>query len=333
MLASIAAILPHSIKTMISRLPSSIMAILEEIRIREQRPLEIIYGGSYAFVTADGSAVQDPHQAYKASKQECLKLLDLLTNHSVYALEEELKRGFITIAGGHRVGLAGRAVTERGKVKLIREINAFNIRIARPVTGCAEHVLPQLRDEQHRTLHHTLIISPPQMGKTTLIRDLSRLVSSGLWGNDRPNWTGRKVGIVDERSEIAALLHGVPQFDVGPRTDVLDRCPKAEGMMMMIRSLSPEVLVVDEIGVWEDAEAVKEAANAGIRVLATAHGESLDQIRSRPMFAKLMEDHTFDRYVVIKRSSAGLRQQDVYDANGRLLSFASAVYERRKVRL
>lgn len=320
MLEAIAEILPHTIKRIISRLPPSITHILEEIRIREHRPMEIIYGGSYAFVTADGMAVQDPHKAYAATREECLKLLDLLTNHSVYTLEEELKRGFITIAGGHRVGLAGRTVTEHGKVKLIREISAFNIRIARPVRGCGETVLPLLRDEQQRTLHHTLVISPPQMGKTTLIRDLSRLISAGIWGRDRPDWTGRKVGIVDERSELAASLHGVPQFDIGPRTDVLDRCPKAEGMMMMIRSLSPEVLVVDEIGVWEDAEAVKEAANAGIRVLATAHGETLEQIRHRPMFAKLMQDQTFARYVVLKRTSSGLRLKQVYNANGRLLS-------------
>lgn len=328
MLESIAAILPHSIKRVIRQLPASTTEVLEEIRIREQRPLEIIYGGKYAFVTTNGLTVQDPHQAYVVSREECVKLLDLLTDHSVYTLEEELKQGFITIAGGHRVGLAGRTVLENGKVKFIREISAFNIRIARPITGFGEAIIPWLRDDQLQTLHHTLILSPPQSGKTTLIRDLARLISSGIWGRDRPHWKARKVGIVDERSELAASLHGVPQFNVGPRTDILDRCPKAEGMMMMIRSLSPEVLVVDEIGIWQDAEAIREAVNAGIRVLATAHAENLDQLRKRPMFEKLLQARTFSRYVTIKRSFSGLRWMQVFDADGKLLSAISQ--EQRK---
>lgn len=330
MLNTIAEILPQQTKSIINRLPASIVQELEEIRIRELRPMEIVYGGKYAFVTAEGLTVMDPAQAYAATKEECLKLLDLLTNHSVYTLEEELRQGFITIYGGHRVGLAGRTVTEGGKVKLLREISSFNIRIARPVAGCGESVLPLLRDELQKTIHHTLVISPPQRGKTTLIRDLSRLISSGIWGRDRPRWSGRKVGIVDERSEVAASLHGVPQFDVGPRTDVLDRCPKAEGMMMMIRSLSPEILVVDEIGTWADAEAVKEAVNAGIRVLATAHGENIEQIRQRPIFAELMRGHTFHRYVVLNQDASGRRFNKVYNASGHPLT-SSTLVKRKEI--
>ncbi len=126
-----------------------------------------------------------------------------------------------------------------------------------------------------RSIHHTLIISPPQQGKTTLIRDLARLISRGEWGANNVSTSGKKVGVVDERSELAACVKGVPRFDLGPRTDVMDGCPKAEGMMMMIRSLSPDVLIVDEIGRPEDADAIHEAVHTGIRVVATAHGAEL----------------------------------------------------------
>lgn len=175
-------------------------------------------------------------------------------------MEEELRKGFITIPGGHRIGLAGRTVLSGGGVEHLRDITGFNVRIAREVPGIADGVLPYLLDKGRQRMMHTLILSPPQHGKTTLLRDLARQISLGELGKREGIRPGLKVGIVDERSEIAGSRRGVPAFDVGPRTDVLDGCPKAEGMMMMIRSLSPDVLIADEIGRPEDAEAVTEPA-------------------------------------------------------------------------
>jgi stage III sporulation protein AA len=307
--------MPKLIKAAIHQLSDDVQSTLEEIRIREERPLEIVYKGQYGFVTALGKVSRNPQEAIHPTREDCAKLLDALTNHSVYSYEEELKRGFITIAGGHRVGLAGRTVLELGRVKHIRNISSFNIRIAREVLDCGKQVLPALLDLKQQRLHHTLIISPPQKGKTTLIRDLARLISYGYWGV-RTNLQGLKVGIVDERSELAACITGVPTFDLGPRTDVLDGCPKAEGMMMMIRAMSPEVIVVDEIGREEDATAILEALHAGIRVIASAHGLNLEDISKRPVMKELIANQVFSRYVILHNKGGTPAVQAIYDNRG-----------------
>jgi stage III sporulation protein AA len=326
MLDSIMQILPSSLRYLLSQLTREVHAELEEIRIREARPLEIGFNGKYAFLNAAGQLVQHEQEAYKPSHEECTALLELLTNHSLYTFEEELKRGFITITGGHRVGLAGRTILEQGQVKQIRDVSSFNLRVAREVQGVARPVLPFLIDPEGCSIHHTLIISPPQQGKTTLIRDLARLISSGDWGTgiEMASRRGVKVGIVDERSELAACVKGVPRFDLGPRTDVMDGCPKAEGMMMMIRALSPEVLIVDEIGRQEDALAIREALHAGIRVIATAHGTNLDDVQRRPVLKELAEEHVFTRYVVLGRRRGDRASFRVLDSHGRPLQNHSA---------
>jgi stage III sporulation protein AA len=305
-----------------------IMQNIQEIRIREQRPLEIGMGQRYSFVSQSGGLCEAPAMAYRPTRDDCAVLLEMLTQHSLYTFEEELRRGFITVAGGHRVGLAGRTVLEQGKVKLLKDISSFNIRIAREHTGCAAKLLPYVTDASSEDgIHHTLIVSPPQQGKTTLIRDLARLLSSGIaaWEDSLPSTLalrlkrGYKVGIVDERSEIAACARGVPRFDLGPRTDVLDGCPKAEGMMMMIRSMSPELLIVDEIGRPEDAAAIHEAIHAGIRVIATAHGYNYADVSRRPVLKELLRDEVFTRIVVLGKHPVTGSLEGVYDALGHAL--------------
>jgi stage III sporulation protein AA len=295
--------LPHSIKLMMAKLPPSVLDELEEIRIRENRPLEVGYGGRTAFVGPDGTLSIDHRPGYRPSREDCKALLEKLTDHSLYAVEEELRRGYVTVAGGHRIGLAGRTVLEGGVVRHLRDVTGFNVRIARARTGCAAKLLPELLDLPARTVRHTLLVSAPQQGKTTMLRDLARAVSAGEWNHPSSvHWSGRKVGVVDERSEIAACERGVPSFDLGPRSDVLDACPKAEGMMMLIRSMSPEVLVVDEIGRMEDAEALREALHAGVRVLATAHASDLADVFRRPVLALLAREGMFGAYAVLSRS-------------------------------
>jgi stage III sporulation protein AA len=309
--------LPATLRRVLERLPEHEWQQTEEIRIRRNRPLEWIGGGNSRFLTADGIWTEQPEAAYKPGSDDCSSLLDLLTRHSLYSYEEELKRGFITAAGGHRVGLAGKAVLEHGRVRLLRDISGFNIRLARERPGVAMPVLPLLYDPVEKELAHTLIVSPPQQGKTTLLRDLARLLSTGGWNEGGRKAKGRKIGIVDERSEIAGCMDGTPRYDVGPRTDVLDGCPKAEGMMMMIRSMSPEVLIVDEIGRPEDAVAIEEALHAGIRVIATAHGRNPEDAGRRPVLRGLMEAQVFGRYVVPRRNSQTGLTYAVYDTEGR----------------
>lgn len=315
----ILAFLPPRIRGILERLPGKAAERLEEIRIREARPLEVVVEGESRFVGADGTMVPDYDRAYRPSKEDGLKLLDLLTGHSLYTFEEELRRGYITIAGGHRVGLAGKTVLERGEVRHIRDIGSFNIRVARAIPGLARTLLPEIWDESAGNVHQTLLISPPRQGKTTLLRDLARLISSGA-GEGRLRQAGLRVGIVDERSEIAASVKGVPAFDVGPRTDVLDGCPKAEGMMMMIRSMSPEVLVVDEIGRQEDAAALQEALHAGVRVIATAHGRDAADVRGRPVMRRMLEEGVFSRLVELSRTGHAGTRFTIRDGTGRKLA-------------
>lgn len=271
---------------------------IEEIRIRVDRPIEI---------TANRTTHYVP---YIVTMQDAEQLLEKLGNHSFYTLDEELKRGYITIRGGHRVGLAGRVILENGRVKGIRDVSSFNIRIAREKIGVADPFIPLLYDTRW---HHTMIIGPPQSGKTTFLRDLARIISSG---DKRRNIPPYKVGIVDERSEIAGCVKGVPQLTFGTRIDVLDACPKAEGMMMLIRSMSPDVLVVDEIGRKEDTEAILEAVHAGIRLIMTTHGETTEELKQRPTLRPIFEQNIFTRFIELSRKNSPVINVEIKNQRG-----------------
>ncbi|WP_232696085.1 stage III sporulation protein AA [Brevibacillus daliensis] len=300
------AMLPSEIRTVLGTLPEKVHECMEEIRLRQNLPIEIRYGQHSSYVTSTGQLTANYRLGW-VFREECrLKLINQISQHSLYALDEELRRGYITVAGGHRIGIAGRVVLERGEVRGIRDITSFNIRIAREKKGAAKSLVGSLFEQG--VFQSTLLISPPQCGKTTILRDLARLLS---YGNEHAS--SKKVGIVDERSEIAGCYQGVPQKDVGPRTDVLDACPKASGMMMMIRSMSPDVLVVDEIGRHEDGEAIWEALHAGVAVLSSAHGSSLEDVMNRATLHKLISERVFKRYVVISRRSGVGTIEGIYD--------------------
>lgn len=308
----ILAILPASVRSILTALPSAVREHLEEIRLRQNQPLEIRYGQQSSYVTPSGQLTAIAKQGWLFTEENAVKLLNQVSQHSLYALEEELKRGYITVVGGHRIGIAGKVVLDRGEVKGIRDVTSFNIRIAREKKGAATKVMPYLFDGGK--LQNTLLISPPQCGKTTLLRDMARSISYGSeWASSR------KVGIVDERSELAGCLQGVPQRDVGPRTDVLDACPKAAGMMMLIRSMSPDVLIVDEVGRPEDGEAVWEAIHAGVVVICSAHGADVSEVAQRPMLGKLIQYGAFSRYIVLSRAQGVGTIQAIYDQQLKLV--------------
>lgn len=277
----ILAILPIRIAEQLNQLPPQHFNEMEEIRIRINRPIEVAIKGKPLFLP------------YVVKEEDSIQLLNKISHFSIYAIEEELKRGYITISGGHRIGLAGKVILENGEVKAIRDVSSFNIRIAREKIGIADRLTKYIYEDGWL---HTMIIGPPQTGKTTLLRDFARIISGG---NSR--FLPLKVGIVDERSEIAGSVNGVPQLTFGPRVDVLDACPKAEGMMMMVRSMSPDILVVDEIGRQEDCNAMMEAIHAGIKLIMTTHGNSLDEVRNRPILKPLIDVGIFQRYIELNR--------------------------------
>ena len=268
--------LPDYIGEPLSALPYNVSNTLEEIRIRMNLPVLIIANGSEISV--------------KPLKQITMEVLEVilnnLMNYSIYAYEEELAKGYITIEGGHRVGICGRVVKNENNITLIKDISSLNIRRNREIKGIAEKLHKDIIDDTG--LQNAVIVSPPKCGKTTLLRDIVRTLS----------YDGYRVGVVDERSEIAGMYRGQPAYDIGPRTDILDGCPKAEGMLMMIRSMAPDVIVTDEIGKAEDIDAIESALCSGVKVITTIHGNTYeDLIRSR--LGPLIESKVFTRVIFL----------------------------------
>jgi len=268
---------------------------LQEIRFRLQQPIELVFDQHVEWM-----------KHLKPNQQDAQFILNQLSNFSLYRMEDELREGYITIEGGHRVGLAGKVNTRGGQVKAIKDVTFLNIRIAKESIGIAQSILPYIYDKDYC---NTLLIGAPQTGKTTLIRDMARIVATGE-KMIRP----KKVGVIDERSEIAASINGVPQHQLGYRTDVMDACPKAEGMMMMIRSMSPEVLVVDEIGSYDDVQALLEAINAGVTIFCTIHGRSLEELKNRPTLQAIFQQRAFDRFVILHAYPQPGAVQAIYNA-------------------
>lgn len=319
-LKEIAPYMAPRLQKIIYSIEPDIARRVEEVRIREDKPLILNWSGGEALLNASGQPT-GPGGCFCPDREDMNRTLQLISSCSIYAFEEELRLGYLTIPGGHRVGLCGEAVIEKGKIKLLRHITSLNFRIAREITGAADRVVPYLIGAGMSKVYNTLIISPPQAGKTTLLRDICRLLSTGA-GTMRERCY--KVGLVDERSEIAGCFNGVPQLDVGPRTDVLDRCPKAEGMMMLLRSMSPEIIITDEIGRDEDALAIEEVINAGIAVISSAHASHPDELLLRPSLNRLLEINVFHRIVVLGHSRGVGTVEYILDPSGNKRYFATA---------
>ena len=285
---------------------------LQEIRLRAGRPLAIVERGREVFLTGDGARTREAGAAWRVTAQELRETMEFVGEYSLYAYEDELRQGYLTIRGGHRVGVAGKTVLDGDKVKSVRYISCVNVRLSHEVPGCADPVLPYLWGDEG--LLHTLIISPPRCGKTTLLRDMVRQISDGSRAR-----RGYTVGVVDERSEICGCFMGIPENDVGVRTDVMDACPKAEGMMMLVRSMAPEVIAVDEIGRYEDIDAIETVLYSGCRLIATVHGSSLSDIQAKPLFQRLAQEQVFERYVILGDSFRSGHIGEILDGRGRKL--------------
>lgn len=284
---------------------------LQEIRLRIRQPVFIRYAGKEYVLSENGSLTNQTQPGYRVCENDIRETLSYISGYSLYAFNEELKQGFFTVAGGHRIGIAGKAVAENGQLTGIRYISFINIRIAHQIPGCADEIMPYIINGNE--VQNTLIISPPGAGKTTILRDMIRQVSDGTG-----RMSGKNVGVVDERSEIAGCWQGVPQNDVGMRTDVLDCCTKADGMMMLLRSMTPQVIAVDEIGNRADEAALACVFHSGCRLFATIHGTSVQEIRKKRLLEEIFDAHMFDRFVVLQNHSDS-RIREILDCNGDLL--------------
>ena len=308
--------LPESMRDRIEKLPAQTLQQLEEIRIRTNTDTLLISGGR-EYSLRDGDEI---------TAEVLEEILNRLLDYSYYAYEEELSRGYITIEGGHRVGICGRVTLENGQVHLIKDVSSLNIRRSREITGASEKILGAVLspakapaesvpnagisagcgDEKspvtsdlfgacssaagcgRMVVRNTLIISPPKCGKTTMLRDLARNLSNA----------GFRIGICDERSEIAGCYDGKTSYDLGPRTDVLDGCPKADGILMLIRAMSPDVVMTDEIGKPEDAAAIRSALSAGVKIITTIHGSSFEDA-AKSAVGSLITDHVFETLIFL----------------------------------
>ena len=308
--------LPESMRDRIEKLPALTLQQLEEIRIRTNTDTLLISGGR-EYSLRDGDEI---------TAEVLEEILNRLLDYSYYAYEEELSRGYITIEGGHRVGICGRVTLENGQVHLIKDVSSLNIRRSREITGASEKILGAVlspakapaesvpnagisagcggekspapsdlfgacssaADYGRMVVRNTLIISPPKCGKTTMLRDLARNLSNA----------GFRIGICDERSEIAGCYDGKTSYDLGPRTDVLDGCPKADGILMLIRAMSPDVVMTDEIGKPEDASAIRSALSAGVKIITTIHGSSFEDA-AKSAVGSLITDHVFETLIFL----------------------------------
>lgn len=309
-MSNIVKVFPLSIRQYFSKIQKNLEKV-REIRMRVAAPVLVLVEKTEYYLGKQGDFLVDETFAWHISKEEINEVVNHICGYSPYAFYEELKKGYITIPGGHRIGVAGQVIVEEEKVVGMKNIQFLNIRISHEVQGAADRLLPFLFEKGQ--IYNTLIVSPPGFGKTTLLRDLIRQVSDGSRYAG-----GVSVGVVDERSEIAGCYMGVPQNSVGMRTDVLDGCPKRYGMMMLIRSMAPKVVAIDELGSMEDVEALKSVVHCGSRVLVTMHGQSFEEIQEKPFARELIQAKYFDRYVVLKGFEKERQVFRLLDEEGRL---------------
>lgn len=281
---------------------------LEEIRIRAGQPLMFLYGDGEYFLEEGSDALgRCQERGYRMTRHDLEEIVGFLCNYSMYAYEEQLRMGYLTLKGGHRVGVAGEVALQQGRIVRLQHIYFLNIRIAREKKGCAKPLVEAVRDANG--IYNTLILSPPGVGKTTYLRDAIRILSEG----DQAH-AGLKVGVVDERSELGAGYLGIPQNDLGPRTDVLEGAGKSEGIYMLLRSMSPQVIAVDELGAKDDFEAVTRAFHSGCRLIGTVHGENMESLQRLCGFFSWSGKGEIGRFIVLTKNKDGQRSMRVYNS-------------------
>ena len=263
---------------------SKISEELQEIRMRAERPIILKL------------RERDLILQYNITQAEILQIVERLCENSIYAYKNQICEGFITVKGGHRVGLTGSCVIENGKIINVKHISSLNFRIAREVLNCSTRVLREIIDIENKSIYNTILVAPPGRGKTTMLRDVIRRLSNGI---DEINFKGKTCGVVDERGEIAAMYKGIPQNDVGIRTDIIENVEKNQGIHMLIRTMAPEIIACDEIGSKNDVEAIHYALYSGVKGIFTMHGKNIEDIKNNRQIYELIENREIQKVVFL----------------------------------
>lgn len=290
---------PERVSTLFQKQETTIMA-MEEIRLRAFQPIFFYKRGQEYVMNEVGELQKTKNKSALGngliiSPSEIEEMISRLCQASPYAYEEELKKGYLTVEGGHRIGIGGEMNPgETGQIQSVKHIAFLNIRIAHEIKTAGERIVPYLY--QNGKLQNILIVSPPGYGKTTLLRDLIRRISNGsLYAK------GMTVGVVDERGEISGSYQGVPQNDIGIRTDCITACKKSTGMMLLLRSMAPMVIAVDELAGEEDQKAVFSVLGSGCKILASIHGESISEIEKKPWFLPFLREGVFQTIIILRK--------------------------------
>ena len=252
--------------------------LLEEVRIRVGKPVILKLRNESKILNCI------------INTQDILEIMEKITENSMYSYQKQICSGYITLKGGHRVGISGNVVMEEEKVININYIYSLNFRIARQIIGVSEKIVNEIM--YNNNIYNTLIISKPGAGKTTLLRDLIRNISKI-----------KTVGVVDERGEITAMYKNEPQNDMGLKVDILSNVSKSVGMNMLVRSMAPDVICADEIGTKEDIEAIKYAVTSGAKGIFTAHGDSMESVEKSPILKELLELNVIDKIIILNKEN------------------------------
>lgn len=280
-------VLPRDLRARLELLDAWERTSLEELRLRAGFPMSVTIGGR--------ERTPVPWQDSPLAESDLRRVLEVAGGGSVHTILNQLRAGYVTAPGGVRIGICGEGAVENGLLRTFRRITSVAVRIPRAVSGVARPLLPELLKDGR--LQSTLILSPPGWGKTTLLRDLIRCISAG------DGMEPLRVGVADERGELGA---GALRSFLGPRTDVLENVPKAEALLMLLRGMSPQVLASDEITAPADVRAMEEAAGCGAVLLATAHGETGEDLCRRPVYRSLLDSGVF-RCCILLRLEGGRR--------------------------
>ena len=305
---------PINIKVILEKEIGEKKNSLEEIRIRVQKPIILKFNSGEKIVR------------YFITQEEILNILQYVCENSIYSYQKQISEGFVTVTGGHRVGISGSCVMENGKVININYINGLNFRIARQVIGASEKILESILDVDKNSIRNTLIVSPPGCGKTTILKDLVKQISSGI---RQKKFKGIDVGVVDERGEIAALYKGVPQNEIGIKTDVMSNVTKSIGLKMLIRSMAPQIVVADEIGTKEDVDIINYAMCSGCKGIFTAHGSNFDELYLNPIIKELINNHIFELIVFLDEKIKG-EIKELYILDKKMTQYKKE--EKRKIK-